>query len=276
VSADYFEVAGTRILRGRGFGPADTPSSEPVVVIDETLAAAVWPGEVPIGKCAYFRPTIGCVLVVGIAESRRGKVIDVAIPEIYVPLAQAERYSRPSIPVPPTLLVRLQGDLREPPPGLIVALADAAKPLHVIIDGMADRAARQARSRIFGTKLFAWCGIAAMLMAGVGLLAAFSVRVQQRTREIGVRLAIGASRTQALRPVFKSALRVVLLGSAGGLLLVTQVGGLMQSLFFEVTALDPKSLFLAALGLLVAAGAGLAIPAVRAARVDPLRVLRQT
>ena len=269
-SPDYFTTMGTRILRGRGFTPRDRADSERVTVVSEGMASALWPGADPLGK--YFRIGSDTVYtrVVGISEDIRGRtLVDDREFWYYVPVAQY-----PDIPRP-ALLVRVDGraeqfveplrrDVQRELPG---AAYVRAKPL-------ADLVAPTRRAWQLGAVMFGAFGILALILAAIGLYSVLSFDVAQRTHELGVRIALGASSGTVTGMIVRQGMGLALLGVAVGSLAALLAAPWVDPLLFEQRARDPVVFGVVAAVLLLVAVAATFLPALRATRVDPTVALR--
>jgi predicted permease len=266
----YFETMGTPLVRGRDFSDADREGTPGVVVINETLAAMLWPGEDPLGKRLSFEGAQGPFLeVVGVARDGKYRSLgDRARPYVYRPLMQSYE---PKM----TLVVRTTG---EP-----LALAGAVRAQLRALDAnlpIADvrTLEDQFDLSLLPSRIAAWTlggfGLLALVLAGIGVYGVVSYSVAQRTREIGVRMALGAERHDVLRLVLGEGFKVVGAGLALGLLLAFAATRIVAGFLYGVGATDP--LTFAGVPLLLAAVALVSclVPARRATRVDPMVALR--
>jgi predicted permease len=266
VGPGYFDVAGVEIVRGRPLGGEDGPDAAAAVVINETLAERLWPGEDPVGRVL---PTRGGLVVVGIAR-------DATYYELGE-LAQNQAYLSALQSLEPDvhLFVRADGDaaalaapvqaeLRRIDPQLAFSLVTT---MESVVD---DELARYEVSAV----LVGLFGAIALVLAAAGLYGVVSFLVSRRTREIGVRMALGADRGQVAVQVLRSALRLAALGVVIGLAGAAALRGFTESLLFGVDPGDPMPLIGASLVLIVVTAIAAAGPARRATRVDPLDALR--
>jgi len=267
VTPEHFTTVGGRILRGRPFLPGDRAGAPPVIIVEQALGEKLWPGQDPVGKCLILggagQP---CREVVGVASNTRRFVqTSEGAMRYYVPLAQ--RLARMT---PQALLVRTSGDPSAIAPAIRAALVTIAPDLPFpemkTLRQLAEPESRQWR---LGTTLFVACGAVALLVTMAGVYALLGFSVAQRSREIGVRLALGATPAGTTVLVVRQSLVWAVPGIAIGLLLAAAVGQFVQPLLFETSARD-AAVFAAAGGALLAiAAAASAGPARRAARVDP-------
>ena len=262
----YFRVIGAR-LRGNDL-PAVVDTAHKVAVINETLAKQLWPGRDAIGKQMAFGPERRTVIgVVGDIRTRR--LDDAADGQMYLPMAeQAQSYA--SIVVrgsddPRVLMARLRDAVRVDDPNLPVYQ----------IRRMDEVIAASIAPRRTNTILLAVFGGIAVLLATIGVYAVLSYGVAQRTREIGVRVALGAQRRDVVGMIVGDGARLAILGVSIGLLGAYLLSRFVSSLLYGVSPQDPRVFVAAALGLAAVACAAAWVPALRATRVDPITALRE-
>jgi predicted permease len=263
---------GIPILRGRGFTSADGDEAARVVVINETMARQFFPGEDPVGRQMIYnsRRQGDSRTIVGVVGDVHHFGLDSdPAPEFYTPQHQPPSYHGM------TIVMQVEGD-----PSSLVAAASAEvralepnAPIHDVrtTEQLLTESVAEAR---FRTMLLGAFAALALLLAIVGTYGVISMVVNQRAREMGIRLALGASASDIRRLVVVQGVRPVLLGLAIGL-----AGGLLasraaRSLLFHVAPGDPVTLSSAALIILAAAAIAAWLPARRASRVDPVVVLR--
>src|SRR5216117_1603385 len=271
VAPDYFAALGIPVRRGRGFTDADREDAPPVVVVGQSAARHYWGTDDPIGKHLRMGENLErTVSVVGVVPDTRYRDLRDALASVYFPLRQ------PFFPYTPTnLAIRTSGPpadlvptirrvIGETAPG--VALASAA-PFGTFLEGPL------AQPRLNALLLAVFAG-AAVALAAVGLFGAMATMVRQRTRELGVRMALGATARDVQRMVMRRGLTIAGVGSALGLLGALLANRLLVALLYEVTATDLATLT-AVTGFLVgiAALASL-VPAQSATRIDAVIALR--
>ena len=275
VTPDYFATLGTRIRRGRALTAADDASARPVVIVDQGLAAAEWPGQDPLGRCAYIGSRKDCAEIVGIAEPRRSTFLSRVRKEFFVPAAQAAPYDLHTFPR--TLFIRTAGaPVRDIIPTIVGVLQSVVPEVpKTSVRPLLDLADEGTKSWRLGARLFSLYGVAAVIMAGVGLYAALALMVRQRTTEIAVRMALGATPGAVMRLVIRHVGALLTSGWVLGMLLILLVGRFIERLLFEVRPTEPGVLAWVTLLLCGVAAFGALLPAMRAARLNPTEALRQ-
>ncbi len=287
VSSDYFKTVGTRVVRGRAFGAADTrPGAAPVMLVNETAARLLWPNENALGKCIhtpFVRGTPGhpasardapCSEIIGIVRDTHRSAIANEDPhylQLYLPTGQADALMarvmlvRAAPGVDPDALV-------EP----VRRLMQSTRPNLPYANVRAMRSALDGELQPWrlGATMFSAFGAIALVLSALGLYGVVTHTVTQRTHEMGVRLALGARRGDIVRLVLGTGFRVAVAGIALGTVAALAAGRLVEPMLFHVSPRDPfVFVSVAATLVLVAALASLA-PARRASRADPLSSLR--
>ncbi len=268
---DYFRVMGTRILRGRGITGADLPDAEPVALVSQSMAARLWPGEEPLGKCFRERSeTAPCRAVVGIVED----IVQRSLQQTdrfhyYVPIEQQTRTWGNG------LVLKLRGDPARLAESVRAALQSTmAGDSYLTVRPLEGVVADARRSWRMGASLFTTFGFLALVLAAVGLYAAMGYDVAQRKPELGLRIALGAEGWAVVALVMGRGLRVVATGVAGGVAACLLASRRLQPLLFEQSARDGRVYAAAAAIMLLVALVATAAPAFRATRIDPARTLR--
>jgi predicted permease len=272
----YFEAMGIRLLRGRLFNAADDENAVPVAVIGEATARWLWPGEDALGKrLRMFNPSAPWMEVVGIvADVKHNGVRAEPSAKLYIPHLQGFRSGVYS-PANLNLFVRSQGDPYALAAGVrrTVRELEPRMPIGRIrtMDEVVDEALAADR---FTLLLLGGFALGALLLAAVGVYGVIAEAVASRTREIGLRMAVGAARTRILRQVLREALVLagwgVALGLGGGVLLAN----LLRSVLYQVGPSDPWAYLIAGPLLVAVVALASLIPALRAARLDPMAALR--
>jgi putative ABC transport system permease protein len=272
VTPDYLQAMGIPLLRGRPFTAEDRADSPAVMIVSESTAKSLFPGRDPIGE----RVRIGAHhegpwrTVIGVAGDVRH--VDVALaptPQMYLPQAQMtdgmlNLVVRTRTTEPENLTSSIRDEVRALDPG--VPLFDIAS--------MSERVARSAAPRRFVMRLLGAFALAALALAALGLYGVVAHSVGQRTREIGIRMALGATPRDIARLVLVGGSRLIATGLAAGLLGAFGATRFLSAILYEVHPGDPASLAAAATLLAAAAFAAHWLPARRAARVDPMTALR--
>jgi predicted permease len=268
VGPDYFATLRIPLLAGRDLRLHDDEGAPLVAVVNETMARRYWPDRDPLGGRISLDER--WYTVVGVAKDIRYRRLDERPePVMYVPLLQSwsDAYS---------LHVRTQGDPAAMSPALRreVARLDASVPLFAVRTLEESIKAATFPQRLGGS-LVSVFGAIALLLAGVGLYGVLQNAVAERTREIGIRMALGGDRADVLRLVLVPALRLSAIGVALGILGAAGLGRLLARLLFGVRPLDPATFAAVAALMMGVALAATFVPAWRATRVDPALALRK-
>lgn len=268
---DYFQTMGIPYLRGRNFTEHDLPGAPLVAVINDAAAREVFPGQDPIGKyIENFGPKDQTLQIVGVVGNVRHLALEAAPrPEIYQPLGQA---------MWPGLYIAVRTAPSNP---LVVlpAMQEAVWSVNKAVPlgnprTMEDFIARSLMQRKFTMLLLTIFAGTALLLAAIGLYGVISYSVAQRTRELGIRVALGAQRNQILKLVVGQGMTLVAIGVLLGLATSIGLTRLMSSLLFGVTATDPLTFAVLSAALLAVAFLACWLPARRASGVDPIVALR--
>jgi putative ABC transport system permease protein len=272
VSAKYFDTMGVRLIEGRLFDARDRPNSQPVAIVSDLAARMYWPGVSPLGKRLATEWVNGRPVwrqIVGVVQGTRHFGLEAPQKaEVYLPHQQA--------PSPfMQLVVRTQADpaaLIEPIRQQIATLDpdQAASAFQTMESLLANASAR----RRFQTALVTAFALLALLLASIGVYGVMSHMVTQRSREIGVRLALGARSEDVVGMMLRSGLRMTLPGVAAGLAGAVALSGLLVSFLFGVSSLDPATYVGVAALLCSVALLATYVPSISAAKLDPLMVLR--
>jgi putative ABC transport system permease protein len=276
----YFETLGIPLVAGRLLTPQDIATSAPVVVVSQRIASRYWPGQEAIGKRLKYgppqleRPWLTIVGVVG--DVKQGPLDAETLPAIYQPYAQAEETRILGLGRTVSFAVRsATGD----PAALASAIRQTVWSLDrqlAIIDlrPMTDVVAQSVAPRRFNMVLLGLFAITALVLASIGVYGVVAYAVTQRTREIGIRVALGASRSQIFVLVLRHGLTLGLAGLALGLGAAFAAGQLLSSLLFDVAPTDLPTLALVSAVILAVIFVATCVPALRAMRVDPVIALR--
>ncbi len=267
----FFRTMGTRILRGRGFEDGDGLGAPRAMVVSASMAAVLWPNADPLGQCVRMRePTDPCWTVVGVAEDmvQRDLLADRQF-NYYVPIEQFTRTWGNG------LALRIRGDVEEKAEGIRLALQrEMPGASYVTTLPLSHVVENAQRSWRLGATMFVVFGILALVVAAVGLYGVISYDVADRAHELGVRVALGASRADLLRIVAGQGVRYTAAGVVVGLAIAAASARWVQPLLFEQGARDPIVYGLVGAVMIAVALTASAVPAVRASRSDPASALR--
>ena len=271
VTDGYFQTLGIPLVRGRLFSDRDSADSPHVAVISESLARARWPGQDPIGHTIQFGNMDGdprLLTVVGIVGDVHDYGLDAPPrPTVYVNLFQRPR---PSI----TLTMLTDADTQQVTTSAGNILHGLNPEIPPTFRTFAQVYSASLGSRRFNVILIAFFGIVALLLATAGVFGVMAYSVSRRTREIGVRVALGAQSSDVLTMIVRQGMRTIVIGLAIGLVGALLLTRTLSSLLFEVTPTDPLT-FAAVVALLIATALlACYIPARRATKVDPIIALR--
>jgi len=276
-SPEYFRVIQTPLVEGRFFTEDDENGKLPVAIIDEATARRYWPDHDPVGRRLRIRLRFGqnpvnpWSTVVGVVKNIKHDGLDVdGVPHLYVPLNQFVGRTlslalRTSLPAS-TLEAQLRGAIQSVDPGLPVFNVTS-------MDEVLDASLA---SRRFSANLVAGFAGGALLLASIGIYGLLAYMVGQRSREIGLRLALGAQRADVLRLVLGKGVVLAGLGIVAGVIFSASTASMMASLLYGVRPYDPAVFLMVPLLLLVVAIAASYIPAWRATKVDPIVALRES
>ena len=272
VAPSYFETFGVPVLRGRGVTDADREGAPPVVVVSQSTARHFWPDQDPIGRRLRLGPPTGgrTVAVVGVVPDTRWRDLREARPSIYFPLAQSFFPFAPT-----TLAIRTSGEpsaavpalrrvLGETAPGVGLA---SATPFETLLE------VPLAQPRLNALLLAVFAG-AAVVLAGLGLFGVMATLVRQRTSELGVRMALGATAADVGRLVLRRGMTLAVAGTGLGLLGAIAAGRLLGGMLFQVSPTDVPTLAALAQGLLGVAALASFLPARSSTRIEPVEALR--
>lgn len=271
VSPGYFDAAGMPLLAGRDVSLTDVRDGRQVALVNRAFAERHWPGESPIGKRFWLGsdtsdPAMDVVGLVG--DVRHGGPSRAPRQEFYMPYTQSS-FSFMAV------VVRAHGDPAALAPAVrqAVLALDADQPVARLSTMEAHVREALSQSRFLSSLTLLFGGLALVLSA-IGIYGVMSWSVAVRTKEFGVRLALGARPGTLLRQVLAEGLLVVGAGTAAGLLLAAALGRLLRTLLFETSSTDAATYAVAAAIVFTASLVAIAVPAVRATRVDPMRALR--
>jgi predicted permease len=271
VTSQFFPAIGIRLVRGSYFD--DGAAGEGQVMLNEELAQTLWPNGDAVGQCMRFNKSDApCTIVRGVVtNARRNDIIEQAMPMVYVPIGTTLSRGDNAI----YMIARARRGAVDAARAEMTAMIKAAYPgatPRVFL--MATQLEPRYRPYRLGAQLFAGVGVLALIVALVGIYSTMSYSVGQRSHEFGVRTALGAKLTDVLNQVVGEGVRVVAIGIGGGIVISLGAGRLISSLLYGVEPNDISALILAGSTLLLVAIAAAIMPAWRAARTDPVQVLR--
>ena len=268
VTEDYFTTLGIPIVSGREFMRTDDENAPPLAIINETMAAKYWPGNDPVGQRLKVKDR--WLQIVGIAKnSNYHSKTETPVPFFYVPLRQNFRVQN-------SLLIRT----RETPGAMMKALAREVHALDpnlapLITDRLQDQIDEISYSQRLAVTLVAIFGAMALFLAAIGLYAVMSYTVSQGTRELGLRMALGAGAKDLMRLVMSRGLLLTASGIAIGAIAAIMLTRLMGDLLYKISPHDPLAFGTAFAVITIASLAACFFPAWRATRIDPVQALRE-
>lgn len=268
VGEDYLEVLGIPVLRGRNFTSVDNAQSPRVVIVNEAMAKQFWPDQDAVGKRFRFFREEFTTEVVGIArDSKYNFLGEPPTPFIYAPLAQTPQ---------PFVTLTIRSTNPEASLGTVRSIVQQMEPNMPLVgvftmSNVFDQALWAPR---MGALLLAIFGGLALALASIGVYGVMAYSVSQRTRELGIRLALGATSGEVRRMVLRQGLLLTLSGIAVGTATAVFLARLVSDLLYGISAIDPLTFVVIPLVLLAVAALAIYIPARRASRVDPVVAVR--
>jgi predicted permease len=269
VTPGYLQAMGMRLIAGRDFSWQDTPDNQPVLIINQAAARREWPGEDPIGKLAYATGKTPDRIIGVIADVRESALEQNSSPEMYVPMTQNADVEGA------TLVVRSRMNPDALAKSVLITLrslnpsqpANPFRPLQSLV----DHSVSPRRFFALLVSIFATLGA---LLAALGIYGVVSYSVTQKTQEIGVRMALGASSGRVQREVLGKTLRLAMTGMAVGTIAALGAARLIASLLFATSPWDPIAYGAMAISLIAIALLSGYLPARRASRIQPMAALR--
>jgi len=270
VTTGYFETLRIRLINGRYFNPSDTPDSQPVAIVTSSLARKYWPDQDPIGKQirqGVPEPFGPWRTIVGVVSDIKQHGMDQEMPrQIFLPMVQQPRT---------TVFAIARTQTAMPSSSLEAALHDLDRTVPIFNDRTVDQVMREASSRRrIAMVVLSIFGGAAVLLAAIGLYGVIAQSTAERRQEIGVRVAVGATRGEIIRLFLRYGLSVAAIGIGCGVVATIAAARSLESLVFGVTARDPATLGAVVALLTLITLLACYIPARSATRVDPLDALR--
>jgi putative ABC transport system permease protein len=268
VTSEYFKTMGIPVIKGRGFDPA-RDRADAVAVVSQSLVRKCWPNQEPIGQILESPRTMPRE-VIGVVGDTRDVALDQQIfPSIY------SMYGGSDAATSITLVVRTTANAAQV--GEAVRSAVRASGKDVVVDiprTLSELMARSIAERRFNLLLFGVFAAVGLLLASIGVYAIVTYSVGQRTREIGIRLALGAQARHIRAAVAGSVLRWLVAGTIVGIVAALGLSRFLQSLLYQLTPTDFATFASVAILLVAVAAAAAAIPARRAVRIDPATAMR--
>ena len=272
ISPDYFKVLQATLLRGRSFTEGDEDGKQLVAIIDESTARKYWPDRDPLGRQVRFGkdPTKPWTTVVGIIKDIKSDGLDIdGVPHIYL-----STYQDPSKQVSVVLRTSLPATLLEPQIRHEIQSIDPGLPVFNVV-AMNDILDRSLASRRFSADLVGGFAGLALLLASIGIYGLLAYMVSQRSREIAIRMALGAGRGGVQKLFLQKGMVLAGLGVVVGTVLSASTASLMGSLLYGVRPHDPAVFLIVPLLLFAVAVVASYVPARRATKIDPMLALRE-
>jgi predicted permease len=268
VGPDYFATVDIPIVRGRAFTEADVTQQRKVAIVNETMARMYWSVDTAVGQRLYTAGFASTPLeILGVARDHKVRSVGES------PRPYLHMIDRPARSI--GLIVRTTMSAADALPMLRDAIWRLEPQIVFTEDAPAEQvAATTVAPTRLGALVLGGFGALALLLAGVGLYGVVAYSVSRRTREVGIRMALGASRAQVLRLILARGGVLAAVGVAVGTLVAAAVSRVLEALLYGVSSVDPLAYSVAAIVLLLVAALGNLIPAASAARVDPVRALR--
>jgi putative ABC transport system permease protein len=285
IFGDYFRVMGVRLLRGRYFNADDRSDSQPVVIVNDSMAKHCWPGQYAVGKRMHVGgPPMESpwATVVGVvADTKMGSRDEPSSDQWYTPMEQADILyfsdNTGKLAGPAGAYITARSAL--PPEQMVHALRSTVAEIDPLlaleqVQPMTEAIANVEAPRRFNTGLISAFALVSLLLALIGIYAVVGFSASLRTHEIAIRMALGAQRTRIAGLILSSATKLALLGCTLGVLGSLAVSRIIKSLLFEVSATDPLVYLAGVLIMMTTAILASALPARRVASLDPIVSLR--
>jgi predicted permease len=272
ISSDYFKVLQATLLSGRPFTEGDEDGKQLVAIIDESTAHKYWPTQDPLGRRVRFArdPTKPWATIVGVVRDIKSDGLDIdGVPHIYV-----STYQDPSRRLSVVLRTSLPAALLEPQIRHEIQSIDSGLPVFNV-SSMNDVLDRSLASRRFSADLVGGFAGLAVLLASIGIYGLLAYIVGQRSREIGIRMALGARREDILRMFLRKGVALAGMGIVAGVAFSASTASMMASLLYGVRPHDPAVFLIVPLLLLAVAALASYLPARRATKVNPMIAFRE-
>jgi putative ABC transport system permease protein len=274
VTDDFFATMGTKRIAGRDFTSGDVAQGAPVAIVNASMAKKVWGDANPVGKQFRHRGGDGMsplIEVVGVVEDAKYRSLrDTQTATVYVPLVQAPHWGSSM-----NFALRTDGEPNALQPAVRSVAREMSPAISLDFVTLSQQVAFSlARPRLLAT-LSAFFGALALLLAMMGLYGTVAYSVARRQNEIGIRLALGATSSRVVRMVLGEVSKLTIVGTVLGVVLAISSTRFLNSFLYGLTATDPATLALSVMALAAVAIAAGALPAWRAARLDPMEALRE-
>ena len=278
ITPDYFTAAGVHLTAGRPFTAHDASPAVDVAIVNQTMVDRLWQGRSPIGERLHIEPdnpVARIVEVVGVvADVKHFTLENPPTMDLYVPTAQVPQGFMVWLANNQFWVIRTSGDPLAMTEAARAALAETDPDVPALVRSFDQAVDRTLAGRRFNLILIALFGYAALVLTACGVYAVSAQGVALRTRELGIRAALGASPFALVRQVMSGDMKVVVIGLTAGLVIARAAAGAAAGLMFGVSATDPATHGLVAVLLGIVAAAACVLPAMRAGRTDPIRILR--
>ena len=274
----YLSVVGTRLMRGRNFTVDDRLGATPVMIASDEFARRLWPGRNPLGQCIRIEKATGpCYVVIGVAENARVfDLVEDPRPVFYVPLDQRPDRAPGVDMTPKALVVRSSGDPAPLVARLRALIKDTATTIRTRrVIAMSEVLAPRYEPWELAARMFAGFAILAIVLTVIGLHGVLSYLVSIRRRELGVRMALGASQGRVLAMILREGVGRITIGLAIGVAIALLAARVLKPLLYQVSPSDPLVIGVAVVVLAACAVLASALPARRAMSIDPSSALRE-
>jgi predicted permease len=272
VTSDFYRVLQPRLVMGRFPTDAELEGDAPVIIVSESVARTYWPNASPLGQTLnYWSPShvFAPFAVVGVVKDVRWNEWDTEVASIYGPYARVSRSANL------TVFIRTGRSAGQITAGATQAIAATDPLMRTRRAGTLDEFfADSVRPRRFQSWLFGSFAMAALVIVGVGIFGLIAMATARRTREMGIRLALGATRDGLIGLLLREQLRAVILGVIVGSLVSSWAVRFVKVYLYEITPYDPRVWTVAVAAIVATAAVGTLIPSLRASRVDPVQALR--
>ena len=261
VSIQYFRTMGISLAAGRTFRDSDTVAAPAVVIIDQDVASALWPGEDPLGKCVLFVGRRLCTEVVGVSRALRRGSLRSEAREFLIPIAQIGLHGFGEV-VPRNILIRTDPSVRVPLDRLVAGIKAAVPAVRfVTADRLSALADAETKAWRLGGQVLAGFGITALSLCGLGLYVLVSKTTHRRRRELAIRAAIGATPRSLVWMITRQSLILISIGCIVGVWAAVLAGSYLAGVLYNVRAADPATVLILTVGTGAIAFSACVLPA---------------